>query len=96
MSEIEITREVTGSKGRYVYALDGAEAELTYSIAGPGRIIADHTNVPETFRGQGVALKLANRLIADARAEGVKIVPVCSYIKAQVRRHPDWADVIAD
>lgn len=33
MTAFDITREEDGSKGRYVIKLDGAEAELTYSIA---------------------------------------------------------------
>jgi predicted GNAT family acetyltransferase len=90
----EIVREHGATKGRYVYAADGAEAELTYSIASPHLIIADHTGVPDAFRGQGIGQKLVERLIADARAEGVKIVPLCPFVKAQARRHPDWADVI--
>jgi predicted GNAT family acetyltransferase len=89
----EIRREVHGSKGRYVVEADGAVAELTYSIASPHLIIADHTEVPDAFRGQGIGLKLAERLVADARAEGVKIVPLCPFVNAQRRRHPEWADV---
>jgi predicted GNAT family acetyltransferase len=90
----EITREIGDTKGRYVYRADGAEAELTYSIASPHLIIADHTGVPDAFRGQGIGLKLAERLVADARAEGVKIIALCPFVKAQARRHPDWSDVI--
>jgi predicted GNAT family acetyltransferase len=90
----EIRREVTGSKGRYVYEVDGVEAELTYSIASPKLVIADHTGVPDAFRGQGIGVKLAERLVADARAEGFRIVPLCPFFKAQSRRHPDWADVL--
>jgi predicted GNAT family acetyltransferase len=90
----EITREIGETKGRYVYRADGAEAELTYSIASPHLIIADHTGVPDTFRGQGIGLRLAERLIADARAEGVRIIALCPFVKAQYRRHPEWSDVI--
>lgn len=90
----EIARELTGTKGRYVLRQDGAEAELTYSILSPKRIIADHTGVPDAMRGTGAGLKLVERLVADARAEGVKIVALCPFVKAQARRHPDWADVI--
>jgi predicted GNAT family acetyltransferase len=75
--------------------MDGAEAELTYSIASPSLIIADHTGVPEPLRNKGAGLILVERLVADARAEGVKIVALCPFVKAQARRHPDWADVFA-
>ena len=92
-----ITREVTGNRGRYAITLGegaGAEvAQLTYAIAAPDRVIADHTGVPPAFRGSGAALALVERLVADARAEGFKIVPLCSYIDAQRRKHPNWADV---
>ncbi|NKX44197.1 GNAT family N-acetyltransferase [Roseicyclus persicicus] len=89
----EIAREITGTKGRYVLRADGAEAELTYSILSPTRIIADHTGVPDAMRGTGAGRQLVERLVADARAEGVKIVALCPFVKAQARRHPEWADV---
>ena len=95
MSELEITRDVDGAKGRYVIRKDGEEAELTYSIASPTLIIADHTGVPDSFRGTGAGLALVERLVADARAEGVKIVPLCPFVNAQRARHPDWADVFS-
>ena len=93
MSEIE--REITGSKGRYVLRLDGAEAELTYSILSPTHIIADHTGVPEEMRGTGAGKQLVERMVADARAEGVKITALCPFVRAQSQRHPEWADVFA-
>lgn len=95
MSETEtrIERETGTARGHYVYRAEGVEAVLTYRVLAPGRIVADHTGVPDAFRGQGIALKLVQRLVADARAEGVKIVPACSYVAAQARRHPDWGDV---
>lgn len=95
LSEFEITREVEGSKGRYVLQKDGAEAELTYSVVSPSLIIADHTGVPDALRGTGAGAALVARLVDDARAEGVKITPLCPFVNAQRRRHPEWADVFA-
>jgi uncharacterized protein len=97
MSTIVITREGTGDTGRYVGRIDGVagEAELTFAGAGPGQIAADHTFAPETMRGTGIAQALVQRLVADARASATKIVPVCTYVQAQFKRHPDWADVLA-
>ena len=95
MSDVEIAREVEGSKGRYVIRKDGEEAELTYSIASPTLVIADHTGVPDAFRGTGAGLALVERLVADARAEGFRIVPLCPFVNAQRRKHPDWADAFS-
>ena len=89
-----ITREITGTKGRYVLRENGAEAELTYSILSPERIIADHTGVPDAMRGTGAGLRLVERLVTDARAEGVRVVALCPFVRAQARKHPEWADVI--
>jgi uncharacterized protein len=96
MSEIRITREMTETKGRYVARAEGnsEEAELTLSRASPTLVIADHTSSPDSMRGTGVARALVERLIADARAEGFKIIPLCPFVRAQVQRHPEWADVI--
>lgn len=95
MAEFEIAREVNGSKGRYVIRKDGAEAELTYSITSPTLVIADHTEVPDTFRGTGAGAALVARIVADARAEGFRIMPLCPFVNAQRRRHPEWADAFS-
>lgn len=93
MSGFQIAREVDDSKGRYVLSHENGSGELTYSIASPHLIIADHTGVDDSLRGTGAGLALAERLVTDARKEGVKIVPLCPFINAQRRRHPEWADV---
>jgi predicted GNAT family acetyltransferase len=95
MADVTITREDGETGGRYVARVAGidAEAELTFSRAGPKLIIADHTGVPEVFRGQGVGLALVERMIADARAEDFKIFALCPYVKAQWKKHPEWNDV---
>jgi hypothetical protein len=95
LAEVEIAREVTGSKGRYVIRRDDAEAELTYSIASPTLVIADHTGVPDSFRGTGAGAALVARIVADARAEGFRIMPLCPFVNAQRKRHPEWADAFS-
>ncbi|MBC2834363.1 GNAT family N-acetyltransferase [Paragemmobacter straminiformis] len=90
-----ITREHGPTKGRYVISLGAAEAELTYSITSPKLIIADHTLVPDAFRGTGAGLALVTRMVEDARAEGVKIMPLCPFVNAQRKKHPEWADAFS-
>lgn len=91
----EVLREVSGSKGRYVIRSADAEAELTYSITSPALVIADHTGVPDAFRGTGAGLAMVERLVADARAEGFKIMPLCPFVDAMRKKHPEWADAFS-
>lgn len=97
MTDITITRNDTDSKARYEARVPGIEepAELTLSKVSDSLIIADHTFAPDSMRGMGVAAALVNRLIADARSKGQKIIPLCPYVKAQsVKHREEWADVI--
>lgn len=93
-NEFEITREEDESKGRYTAKVDGHEAEMTYSRLGESTTIIDHTGVPDALRGRGVGQALVKRGVEDARAEGRKIVPLCSFVKVQIARHPEWQDVL--
>jgi predicted GNAT family acetyltransferase len=95
LTEHVVTREVKGSKGRYVIRHGDDEAELTYSVTSPTLVIADHTEVPDKFRGTGAGVALVTRLVADARAEGFKVLPLCPFVNAQRKRHPEWADVFS-
>ncbi|MEM1288049.1 MAG: GNAT family N-acetyltransferase [Pseudomonadota bacterium] len=92
-----ITYSETETKGRYAAKIDGSdeEAELTTSIASPTLVIADHTYVPDAFRGKGIAEALVKQLIADAREKGQKILPLCPFVKAYAARHrKELADVM--
>lgn len=92
----EIELEDRGSKGRYfLRGPDGAEAEMTFTRIGEHKLIIDHTEVPDAFRGQGAGLRLVTRAVEDARASGKKIIPLCPFAAAQFRRHTEWHDVLA-
>ncbi len=94
--EVRISYEDQGHKGRFVARIAGVDGEgvLTISKASDVLVIADSTFAPDTLRGQGAATALVAALIADARAKGYRIIPLCPYVKAQSLKHPEWADVI--
>ncbi len=95
MSDIPVTREDGPAGGRYITVIDGHLAEMTYSRAGKSRIIIDHTGVPEALRGKGAGQALVKRAVEDARAEGILIIPLCPFAKAQIAKHAEWQDVLA-
>jgi predicted GNAT family acetyltransferase len=93
---MDIRNEEDASRGRYFLTTPHGEAELTYSLAGKSRMAIDRTYVPPADRGGKIAESLVERAVADARAKGRKIVPLCSYVASQFRRHKEWADLRAD
>ncbi|MGR3805297.1 GNAT family N-acetyltransferase [Marinibacterium profundimaris] len=97
MTEPHISYTETDTKARYVATVPGVEGEgeLTISKVSPELIIADHTAVPDSMRGMGIAKALALKLMADVRARGQRIVPLCPFVRGYAMRHPEeTADVI--
>lgn len=88
-----MTREHGPAKGRFVIRREGDEAELTYSVTTPTLFIADHTGVPDSFRGTGAGVALVRALVEAARQDGFKVIALCPFVKAQSLKHPEWADV---
>ena len=73
--------------------VEGHEAELRYSLR-DGRMVIDHTGVPDVIGGRGIAGILVKAARDLARARGWRVVPACSYSAAYVQRHPEYADLI--
>jgi len=94
MESVTITVHGDAAKGEYHAHVAGSEAigRLTW-VERNGARVAEHTLVPKEIGGRGVAGKLVEALIADARAKGFKVVPACSYVAAAFERHPEWADL---
>lgn len=83
-----------GPRGEYVAHVAGSDlvGRLTWTERGGVRY-AEHTLVPPPIGGRGVAMRLVEAMVADARENGFKIGPVCSYVEVAFRRHPEWEDV---
>ena len=97
-SAIEISHQPSDAGGMYEARVEDSDATgvLTYQRQSADTIVADHTLVPDALRGRGIASALVKRLVADAREQGVRIVPACSFVRVGFERHPEWADVKAD
>lgn len=90
-----IAHDITASGGSYRLTLEGVSepATLDYRQLAVDRIAAMHTFVPDAMRGKKIAQQLVERLVADARAQGWRIEPRCSYVRALAERTPEWADL---
>jgi len=77
---------------RYVLLDDEAEiGEEKYVDAGDERVLF-HTVVSEDHAGKGLASVLVRGAVDDLIASGLKVVPVCPYVKAWLPKHPEYAD----
>ena len=94
--DLTITRHDHGMSGEYHAHVPGSDhiGRLTWEERGGVRL-ATHTLVPPPIGGRGIAMRLVEALVADAREQGFTIDPQCSYVAALFRRNPDWADLLA-
>ena len=92
MSIVEITRHGDDQAGEYRARLADSPriGRLTWVRRGTVRV-AEHTLVPPEIGGRGVAARLVEALIEDARAQHFQIDPQCSYVAAAFDKHPEWA-----
>ena len=89
---MKVEHDETGS--RFVVHLDGDDAELDYTIVGPKLIDLQHTYVPASARGKGVAEALAEAAFEYARDRGYRVVPTCPFVRIWLRRHPEQAKLV--
>lgn len=87
-----VHKDIDARHGQYVATIDGTPGEgvLIYTRQGPDVVSADHTIVPDQMAGKGVASALVKQMVADAEEKGFMIVPICSFVQAQYKRHPEW------
>lgn len=73
---------------------DGKEiGECTYS-ASDNLWIINHTFVDDGYGGQGIAGKLVEELVKQARVQKMEILPLCSFAHREFRKKKEYADVL--
>lgn len=95
-SPFKVIRENTKTGGALILTMEGREgqAKMTFTNAGKTHRIVDHTEVDEGLRGAGAGQTLATEMVAEARWEGVKLIPLCPFFRATAAKHPEWHDVV--
>jgi predicted GNAT family acetyltransferase len=89
MSEI---RDNVAAK-RLELEADGGLAIANYRIDG-GTIIFTHTETPAHLQGRGIAGRLIRGALETARARGLRVLPLCSFVADYIRRHPEFQDLV--
>ena len=91
MTDLMVTNNET--QQRYEVQVDGSLAVVQYERRG-NEIILLHTEVPEALEGRGVGSALARSALEDARARNLTVVPLCLFVSAYIRKHPEYLALV--
>jgi uncharacterized protein len=93
MEAIRFGTDAKGQGGFYIMEGEEQLGEMAISISGE-KLTVYHTEVVEKAGGRGLAKKMLETMVAHARSNGLKVIPLCPYVHAQFKRHPlDYADI---
>jgi uncharacterized protein len=80
-------------KHSYELAVEGHIAATYYKIA--DRVITFiHTEVPPELGGKGIGSKLIRGALDQVRADGLKVIAECPFVKAFIDKNPDYQDLL--
>ena len=93
----EITDKITDNRaaGSLELAVGDQIVFALYRREGP-RLVIRHVEAPLNLRGTGAASRLMHGIVALAARDGLRVVPLCSYAAAWLRKHPEARRVAAD
>lgn len=80
------------AENRFETYIDGKLCKLDYLQNG-NQLVITHVGVHPSLRGQGIAGKIVEAALKHARENSLRVIPMCSYAAAYLRRHPEHADL---
>jgi len=90
-----VQRKEAGNSGMFYAENQGKlEAEMTYHMDSPGKMVIEHTEVGESLRGHHVGVQLVQAAVEYARQQNLKIIVWCPFAKKVFDKNPDWHDVL--
>ena len=92
---IEMKQIESGTKG-FFGAFDGDKeaGRISYTYAGDTRMILDHTEVNDAYRGQNIGKRILMHIVEFARQNKIKIIPLCPFAKSVFNKIETIRDVL--
>ena len=78
---------------RYEISVDGAVMGFAAYQRTDEMLVFTHTEIDPAAEGQGLGGTLVRAALDDVRRQGLKALPICPFVQAWIRRHPDYADL---
>ena len=78
---------------RFETSINGHTGYISYQER-DGKLIYDHTIVPQELGGRGVGSCLVKHALDYARGQDKKVVPQCSFVASYISKHPEYQDLV--
>jgi predicted GNAT family acetyltransferase len=88
---IEDNRELS----RFEVFVDGSLAGFTGYHVRPGLVTLLHTEIDPAFEGRGIGTRFVAGVLDELRRRDEHVLPICPFVRAFLKRHPDYADLVA-
>jgi uncharacterized protein len=79
---------------RFELTVEGDIAFANYRLT-PRAVVITHTETPRRLRGRGSASELITGALDLIRADGGKVIAGCDFVVDYLRKHPEYADLVA-
>lgn len=79
---------------RYDLWVDDMRAGYIAYRREPGAVVLVHTDVDPRYEGEGLGSKLVAGALDDLRRRQLGVVPLCPFVAAYLRRHPEQGDLV--
>ncbi len=98
MTDVADQLQIVDNPGRHRYeaVLDGRVVGISQYTLVDDVITFLHTEVDQTVEGKGLGSRLAAGALDDVRRRGLRVVARCPFIAAYIKRHRDYADLLAE
>ena len=83
-------------KNRFELEVEGRLAVIEYMLNTQNIMFLNHTEVPRELEGKGVGSRLVKQSLEYIRDHDYKLAPICPFVSAYLRRHPEWQDLLSD
>jgi predicted GNAT family acetyltransferase len=94
-NEVELPVVHNTAAKRFEISLDGKIAFSKYLLVGE-KIIIEHTEVPVELEGNGIASLIVRTALDYARAQKLKVMPLCPFTAGFIHRHPEYQDLVLE
>ncbi len=80
---------------RFELEAEGHTAFIEFLIDKDHVMYLTHTEVPKALEGKGIGKNIVEQTLNYLKDNNFKLAPLCPFVAAYLKRHPEWKDILA-